>query len=283
MLVVSSSAAALAGCGAEGGLDEATPDESVASTDQPIIPGATITQVSKLAQLPAGGSLAGVTATCPSDSVVVGGGYIAHPLTRVHRSNKSGNGWAIDIINLTNATSSTVNVVAECLKGTDAVTTLYLGPTTTIAPGGHECAVRKCPAGTILTGGGFVGNTSLHASGSMPMANATDWQICGKNQNNFESTTFRPYALCLSGVSGGATRVWSGQQAVEPGNERLMQLGCPSGLLMSSGGYGQSTYAYARANSRSFQDANLWSTTFVNQGTSRAYVGMTATCLELWP
>jgi hypothetical protein len=258
------------------------PGEPAATAEQPIIPGASITQVSKLAQLPAGGSLVGVTATCPSDSVVVGGGYVAHPQTRVYRSSKTGNGWSINILNLSTATSSTVNVVAECLKGTTASTTLYAGPMTTIPPGGDKCVVTKCPGGTILTGGGFTGSTPLHAAASTSMADAREWQICGKNQNNFQSTTFTPHALCVSGVSGGAHRAWSGQQPLDPGNERVMQLGCSSGLLMSSGGYTQATFIYARANHRSFQDANLWSTTFVNQGTARGYVGMTATCLELW-
>jgi hypothetical protein len=282
-IVLASSAAALTGCGADGGIADATLEEPVGNAEEPVIPGATITQSSKLMQLPAGGSLQGVTATCPSGSMVVGGGYLVHPQTNVYRSNKNGSGWTIDIMNLTAATSSTVNVVAQCLKGTNALSTLYVGQTKTIAPGGHDCTMTKCPSGSILTGGGFAGDSWLHPSGSNPMSNATEWQVCAKNQNNFQSTTLRPYAVCLSGVSGGATRVWSGQQILQPGSERLMQLSCPSGLLMSSGGYAHASHAYARGSHRSFQEPSLWSATFVNQGTTQAAIGMTTTCLELWP
>lgn len=188
----------------------------------------------------------------------------------------------ISIINLTSTTGSTVNVVADCLSGTNATSTAHYSQAVTLPPGGTTPDVLvKCPTGTILSGGGYNGGIAFQ-----PNVNAqwfTGWQVVGKNHNNFQPTSFTAQAVCLSGVSGGSYRAEHNNQKLAAGQEvRIDANLCPVGTLLSMGGFRNFNTVYARGSHRSFQDSTKWSSTFVNQSTQDAWVYQDNTCLELW-
>jgi hypothetical protein len=157
---------------------------------------ATVETVYEQVSIPAGNT-GYTTATCPAESVLVSGGFAAHRDVWVYTHSMHGNGWRAYARNYTGS-AKTMTVYARCLKNT-AGTTAQHHSILHIDAGDHENLVQTCPAGSIVTGGGFastpgdttVYNTSMHGNG---------WQIWAKN-NSGSSKQVNVYAICLSGVS----------------------------------------------------------------------------------
>jgi hypothetical protein len=70
-----------------------------------------------------------------------------------------------------------------------------VGSLTTIAPGGSGSATLDCPAGEILTGGGFGVVFGMRVLESYPLDGNT-WRVSALNENPVNAN-FRAYALCI--------------------------------------------------------------------------------------
>lgn len=71
-----------------------------------------------------------------------------------------------------------------------------MGSLTTLAPGGSGSATVDCPAGTILTGGGFGVVFGMRVLESYPLDGNT-WRVSALNQNPTDAN-FTAYALCIA-------------------------------------------------------------------------------------
>jgi hypothetical protein len=272
------------GCGVDEAGETAVDPEAVTGSEQALIPGAAVTQTSRLITIPAGGTLVDQQLNCPAGSVVVGGGHLSSEYTRVYSSAPNFNGWLISIQNLSNTKSYTLTQVVQCLSGTRATSGLVAPTTVTIAKGGFGCApLATCPAGKLMTGGGYYAPSSFRASTNRQEW-TNSWEVCGTNANSGSSITVEVYPLCLSGVTGSVTVHTVNGPSVNPGESvRVDSNPCASGLLLGSGGYFSSLRAlYARGSTRSFQDATRWSGTFYNPSSTAGRPNVRTNCLELW-
>jgi hypothetical protein len=263
--------------------DEALESEPVAHTGQAIIPGSAVTQRSVVLQVPPGSTLLNQQVNCPAGSVVVGGGYLSGGDTRVFASAPNSSGWSVSIQNLSTVSGRSLNLVAQCLSGTNATSAVGAASSGVIAKGSTGCVRAQCPAGKILTAAGYSGPSSFRTSNNM-LFNDGSWQICGWNENTANSITVFAYPVCLSGVSGGARQVSTSGPTLAPGaSARVDSARCAQGLLLASAGAlidVRDVYTYG--TTRSFQDPTRWSNHYINLSSSFRGTNVAATCLELW-
>lgn len=286
-LAMALSIGALNACGAVSGFEDSDADESAVSLEQPLIPGAAVTQHVGSLHLPPGEEHA-VVLDCPSGKLV-GGGYswgAAGGGVRVYYSAGLDNGWVVAAANLSNTQSKNVDVYVQCLTGTFASSAPVFSGLTTIPAGGNTVAQVTCPAGTILAGGGFSGSDALHVYQNIPklIGGTNTWVVGGKNKNSFQSITFQAQAICLSGVDGGATVKNKRTFLIPAGDEvTVNSSACPAETLLSSGG---SYFSHGTSNTirSSLRTGNppVWTTTLVNAEPAGNSANLGVLCLELW-
>ncbi len=210
-----------------------TPSPTSTQTPTPTRPPLSVQQISEQITIPPNNTDSR-TVNCPSGSVVVSGGF-AHQLgVRVWHSMKNGNGWRVFATN--NHTSARqVTITATCLfnsGGTsDQATTQQnanRNDTTQIT--------TTCPAGSIVTGGGWVigSNTAIQVFQSSRSGNG--WQIFINNPTS-NSPPVNVYAVCLSGVPGSTSETVSSENMVPPNETADEEQLCPSGTFVTGGGF----------------------------------------------
>ncbi|MBN1439021.1 MAG: hypothetical protein JW929_06375 [Anaerolineales bacterium] len=104
----------------------------------------------------------------------------------------------------------------------------------TVAPGtvGHTTAT--CPAGTVVTGGGYsVSNTGMWAY--IQRKNGNGWVVYAQN-NSGANKTLTAYAVCLTYPSAATSDV-STNRSVAAGHSESMTAACPAGTVAVGGGY----------------------------------------------
>jgi len=287
MLALTVGVATALGCGPNVGEETAAETEDdteiVDQTQQGIIPGSAVTQTYRLIGVPPGATLVNQQVNCPAGSVVVGGGYLAPGNTRVYTSVMSGNGWSVSLQNLSNIHTYTLNLVAQCLSGTNA-TSGVAAPTTVILPaGGQGCVpLAGCAAGKVLVSGGYTAPSSFRASQSQLNGDGV-WRVCGWNENSGSSITVFTYPVCLSGVTGSAKREITSATIPAGSDVRVDSWPCAGSWLLGSGGhYNPMRSVYTRGSTRSFQDPTRWSSHFVNLTALPVTANIITSCLDLW-
>jgi hypothetical protein len=71
------------------------------------------------------------------------------------------------------------------------------GSLTTLAPGGSGNALIDCPAGEVVTGGGYsASNSGLQFYANFPW-DVNTWLVGARNEANLGDLSFYPYALCI--------------------------------------------------------------------------------------
>jgi len=187
-------------------------------------------QVYAQVTVPAGGIGHAVVA-CPSGSIVTGGGYASNQYQIVYTQSATGNSWEAYSKN-TSGSSQLLNAYAICLSYSSGSTQQVYASATAPAGGiGH--AVVACPAGTIVTGGGYASN---------------QYQVVytqSESGNGWEAYTYNPsgsdqlvnaYAICLSGTSATSQQVYA-QVTVPASGVGHAEVACPSGSVLTGGGY----------------------------------------------
>lgn len=137
-----------------------------------------------------------IIASCPSGSVVTGGGWVIGTDTNVslYNSSKSGNSWQIYVQN-DGGGSPLINVYAVCLDGTSGSTSSVTDNSGVIPPGDIEHLVMDCPSGSFVTGGGFavnIGATIYHET-----ITSNSWQVYARNNTATQKLLYG-YGICYS-------------------------------------------------------------------------------------
>ena len=172
--------------------------------------------------------------SCPAGSVVVSGGYAANQGVRVWHSKMVDNGWQIYAYNTTGV-SKQVNVYAVCLHNSGGTTNLYWD-TKNITPNDITHITQACPAGSLVTGGGWVLGTNADISIYNSSKSGNGWQIYVYNAGG-TSSQVNVYAICLSGVSGTTESISDTGNTVPANDIEHVAVQCPNGSYVTGGGF----------------------------------------------
>ncbi len=214
------------------------------------------------------------TVDCPSGSVVVGGGFAAGNDMVVYNSFQEGNGWRVYAKN-NSASDQLLNAYAICLFNTTGSTSRQYNHAD-IPAGNIGHVVAPCPAGSVVTGGGFgtdpysmwVYNSSISGNG---------WQAYARN-NGPVSLSLVVYATCLSGTTGTTAQV--GDHISIAGNASAGGgVACPSGRLVTGGGFALSNNLVVYNTSMGV-DATKWESYARNTAAGSQLMNIYAVCLS---
>ncbi len=158
------------------------------------LPSISSTQVSDSATAIGGGGLGTATATCPAGSTVTGGGFTGKSDGSLWTffSSQSGNGWRVSAMNFA-AGNQNFDAYAVCLSGAP-VTVTTLNGDKDLAPGTTALAEASCPAGQVITGGGWVVSNDLTVFAALMSSGY--WRVYVKN-NGTHTRAFQARAMCL--------------------------------------------------------------------------------------
>jgi hypothetical protein len=165
------------------------------------VPGASSTRVHTSIKV-AAGDVEGTKAECPSGSILTGGGWsTAEPNMRIYHSAKVGpNMWFVFARN-EGSLDQTIGINAVCLTGSGGI--IHQNHAKTSVPAGGTGQVEvTCPAGTIMTSGGFsytakYGLPSVHInSGPWGEAPDAEWRVYAANPDT-TSQDLTGIAFCI--------------------------------------------------------------------------------------
>lgn len=207
----------------------ATPTQTSSPTALPI----SVQQVSQQISI-SPNATGNTTVTCPTGSVLVSGGF-AHPFgLRIWHSMQDGNGWRI-YANNGPGESRTLTVYAVCLFNSGGTSdSVYTQEN--IDANDTTQLIAACPAGSVVTGGGWVigSNEAVNVHNSSKSDNG--WQIFVTNTSS-ETPLVNVYAVCLSGVSGSTSQVSNTDDVVAPTGTTNVQKLCPTNSFVTGGGF----------------------------------------------
>ena len=221
----------------------------------------------------AAGAVGMADAVCPAGSVVVSGGFAAGSNMVVYTQSKEGNGWRVYGKN-NFGVSQLLNVYAICLSNT-AGSTQQIQKQVTVTAGevGYDTAV--CPAGSIVTGGGFASNPAAHwVYNSSKEGNG--WRAYAKN-NSGAGALFNIYAICLSGAGGSTSQVGE-QITISGGSSSGGEAQCPAGKLVTGGGFALGNNLVVYNSSLKPTDHTKWNVFSKNSGGSGSLMNIYAIC-----
>lgn len=180
-------------------------------------------------------------ATCPDDSIVVGGGYAADADVTFYTQYKYGNGWRGDAQN-NSGSKQQITVYAVCLHNLSGISVTQVHGQDDVASGLKANAIATCPAGSLATGGGFHAypDGSLRVYNSSRAYSGEGWQSWAQNLSG-STKTLHAYAMCLSG-SGGMINEILESVSIPPNGTGYAFLTCPSGSLVTGGGFAAQDY-----------------------------------------
>lgn len=135
------------------------------------------------------------TANCNPGEVAVGAGFGNPGLDIYTFAPPTSNGWTI-IAHNASTSSTPVTLYLECLKAPKAVTK-RITATSQVAAQGTGGAQPSCPAGSLLSGGGFSHDAARVILFDSHPQSAT-WETYVSNADNTFSVQLTGYAVCLS-------------------------------------------------------------------------------------
>lgn len=139
----------------------------------------------------AAGAHDGISKLC-SSGIVTGGGFAKNNGEALYNTSPSGNGWSSFAWNTTGG-SLLLNTYAICLTGVSGATSSLVVNQVTVPAGATGNSLATCPAGRIMTGGGFAGNDGLLLY--TMSASGNGWQVYGQN-NTAAPILMNAYAQC---------------------------------------------------------------------------------------
>jgi hypothetical protein len=198
-----------------------------------ILPGSPlIDQATDQVTVPAGGSATAI-ASCPSGSLLLGGGFASAAGIRITKSMPDPDVWLVTGLNTTNG-DLPLTAYATCLH--NSAGSVRVESAEVLVSGAPRAL---CQTGEILTGGGYAFETNtLEVYISTPVGNPApfSWSVNAHNLQDADQT-ITVYAVCLSG-SGYTASLVRDAVAFAPGTGLLnFSMTCPAGSSMVSGGY----------------------------------------------
>jgi DNA-directed RNA polymerase specialized sigma24 family protein len=131
-------------------------------------------------------------ANCPAGQPLTSGGYAVQPDVQVYVNSPQGlTSWVVGAQN-NSALPQTLSVSAICYNH-PANTYIVPSGTDPIPGGGNDTVHMACPAGTLITGGGYTAQYGLQVFNSQQSSNG--WQISALNTTG-GTLTLTGYAVC---------------------------------------------------------------------------------------
>ncbi len=244
-----------------------TATSQVTVTVNPAPPSPATTQV--LAQSSVGaGATGSTTVQCPSGTIVTGGGFASqHTIgIEIYNSSKDGNGWRVYVKNGTGA-GVLLNSYAICISNSSGSTTQVLQQVSVNAGStGHSTV--SCPAGSVVTGGGFAWTTSGEVYTESKQGNG--WEVYANNTTG-SSQLLNAYAICMSGTSASTTQVLN-QVPIAANSTGSATASCSGSSILTGGGFastadlGTSVYTQSKEGNgwRAYMNNTLGSSKLLN-------------------
>lgn len=215
------------------------------------------------------------TAACPSGSKVSGGGFALSNGLVAYTHMMDSNGWKVYANNSSGA-SQLLNAYAICLNNISGSTSQFYSQVT-VAGGATGNAQVACPAGSVVTGGGYASNSSFTVKTSSMEGNG--WGVYGKN-NSGSNQLLNAYAICLSGSGGSTSQVYA-QKSIAAGASEGVEVSCPTGTLLTGGGFASNTSQWVYNSSMKGLDSETWQVYSKNNSGSSQLLNSYAICLDL--
>jgi len=214
-------------------------------------------------------------ASCPSGTVVVGGGFAAGIDFTVYSSYPVAGGWRIYAKN-NHATIQVFNAYAICLHNTQG-SSAFESSLGTIDAGKYATIKATCPTGSIVTGGGFVSTPSRHWVVATRKS-GTGWEVRARNMSAVDYP-LTAYAVCLSGVNALTSQVFA-QATIPGGTAGGGQVACPANTLVTGGGHYLSSDVYVYRSTMKPSDDSMWNAFGRNRHVWPRLINVYATCLS---
>jgi hypothetical protein len=217
------------------------------------------------------------TANCPAGTVVVGGGYASSTDMFVYNRSKHENGWRV-YAQSNAGTDKPLFVYAVCLSGSGGSTEQVYSQVTAAAGGiGH--AVAACPAGSIVTGGGWAASHNGNVIVYNSTRSGNGWQVYGSNVSGSDEL-LNAYAICLSGAGGATTTQQGASGSIPAGNKDNVVATCGAGSLATGGGFaGNDEFIFYNTSPNPGTD-NQWLTWVENNAGSSMTLHSYVTCIS---
>jgi len=182
----------------------------------------------------ASGAYASVTVECPGSSIVTGGGFEVESNQNMYVNYLRNyyNGWSADTKN-TYSVPLFLGSYAMCLYNSGGTTSQVFAQKQ-VPPMGIGHVVVTCPAGSVVTGGGYSSSADFTVYTSSMSGNG--WRIYAEKEDSNSGVTLNVYATCLAGTSATSSQVQN-QNSIPGQNTRLLEAKCPAGSLLTGGGY----------------------------------------------
>jgi hypothetical protein len=175
-----------------------------------------------------------ITAECPAGTVVVGGGFSASPEVVVSSQYPQITGWRANVRN-TSGASKVVRVYAVCLHNAPGASIEIVDESTVMPKNGHKEVHAKCPAGSVVTGGGWR-TTCADVRISQSAKTGAAWNI-GAYNDSPNNCMLYAHAVCLSGSGGKTSQSETLVEVSHFEGPRQAAVTCPQGTIMTGGGY----------------------------------------------
>jgi hypothetical protein len=182
----------------------------------------------------AGNSHDSLTVECPAGTVVVGGGFSASPDVVVSAQYPQITGWCANVGN-TSGSSKVVRVYAVCLHNAPGASVEIVDENTVMPSKGYAEVHAKCPAGSVVTGGGWK-TTGADVRFTQSAKTGAAWNIRAYNHTSATSMLYA-YAVCLSGTGGKTSRAEAYTEVDYHWGPKQVAVACPQGTIMTGGGY----------------------------------------------
>jgi len=221
------------------------------------------------------GDIGHAVVACPVGSIVTSGGFSANPDVLIYTHSKSGNGWQAYGVNNA-ASEKLLTVYATCLSNTDGSSSQIYDQV--VAPaGGIGNGAATCPAGSVVTGGGWASNSD----GSLAIYNSSKsgngWQVYARNTSG-EEKFFNAYAICLAGTNG-ITNQRGDKMSITAGSTGAVGAVCDDGALVTGGGFAANKDLYIYDTSLEKGSDSTWWAYAINPTGSSQLLGSYATCI----
>jgi hypothetical protein len=145
-----------------------------------------------------------------------------------------------------------------------------------VAAGHWNSVSTVCPAGWVVTGGGFsTDNTLVNVYSQFPDGNG--WTAFGKNIDSLDHS-LTVYAICLSLPAAVSTPV-SINVPLKAGGTRTDTVYCPTGTVPTGGGF-SSNVDHGLEIITSFRNGDGWRVTARNVGTAPVEYTVNGLCLS---
>lgn len=170
-------------------------------------------------------------ASCPTGSLVTGGGFTLAAEMQVLDSSRDGMRWIVEAINNADESKS-LNAYAICLFNASGESTSVAKQVEVPAFSSMDVKV-SCPGYAQVSAGGFYLDTDMKIVDSSKKNNG--WQAIAYN-NSGESKLLTVIANCISGLEG-EINAYSVSSTVAGNSTAASSAYCPQSAILTGGGF----------------------------------------------